>query len=103
MPASGRRRRLFIAALALLTTAAVPALPVSAAPATFAHPGVLVSRSQLDFIRAKVNANAQPWRNAYNQMIGSTYASLSRTPTPRAIVECGPTSNPNNGCTNERE
>jgi hypothetical protein len=86
-----------------LIAAAVPALPATAAPATFVHPGVLVSRSQLDFVRGRVNANAQPWRNAYNQMIGSQYASLSRTPTPRAVVECGPFSNPNLGCTNERE
>jgi hypothetical protein len=103
MPASGRRRRLFTAGLALLITAAVPALPAGAAPATFAHPGVLVSRAQLDFVRTKVNANTQPWRNAYNQMMGSKYASLSRTPHPRAVVECGPYSDPNIGCTDERE
>ena len=73
------------------------------APATFTHPGVGVSTAQLDFIRAKVQAGAQPWTNAYNQAKGSNYASLSRTPTPRATVECGPYSNPNLGCTNERE
>ena len=71
--------------------------------ATFVHPGVLVSRTQLDFVKSKVAAKAQPWLNAYNQMIGSRYASLSRTPKPRATVECGPYSNPNNGCTDERE
>jgi hypothetical protein len=103
MPASGRRKRLLSAALALLISAAVPALPASAAPATFTHPGVLVSRSQLDFVRGKVNANAQPWRNAYNQMNSSQYNSLTRTPHPRAIVECGSFSNPNLGCTDERE
>jgi hypothetical protein len=36
-------------------------------------------------------------------MIGSPFASLSRTPKPRATVECGSYSNPNNGCTEERE
>ncbi|MFD0419499.1 alginate lyase family protein [Streptomyces sp. NPDC127108] len=74
-----------------------------AAPATFAHPGVTVSKSQLDFTREKVNAGAQPWKGAYDQMMGSKYASLSRTPKPRAIVECGSYSNPNYGCTDERE
>jgi hypothetical protein len=103
MPASGSRRRLFAAAFALLISAAVPAIPASAAPATFTHPGVLVSRPQLDFVRGRVNANAQPWRNAYNQMAGSQYNSLSRTPRPRAVVECGPYSMPNNGCTDERQ
>ncbi|WP_433058151.1 alginate lyase family protein [Dactylosporangium sp. CS-033363] len=76
---------------------------VAAAPATFAHPGVLVSQAQLDFMRGKVQAGAQPWKAAYDQMMGSKYASLTRTPKPRATVECGSYSNPNNGCTDERE
>ncbi|MFD9072028.1 alginate lyase family protein [Streptomyces lasiicapitis] len=74
-----------------------------AAPAAFAHPGVTVSKGQLDFTREKVNAGAQPWKGAYDQMMGSKYVSLSRTPKPRAIVECGSYSNPNYGCTDERE
>jgi hypothetical protein len=73
------------------------------APATFTHPGVLVSQSQLDFVRTKVNAGAQPWLSAYDQMKASSYASLSRTAKPRAVVECGSFSNPNLGCTDERE
>lgn len=83
--------------------AAVQAPSAVEAPATFTHPGVGVSRQQLDFIRAKVQAGAQPWTNAYNQARNSNYASLSRNPTPRAVVECGSYSNPNYGCTNERE
>ncbi|GAA0578102.1 hypothetical protein HPO96_14345 [Kribbella sandramycini] len=83
------------------------AKPVAAgpaeAPAVFAHPGVGVSRAQLDFVKAKVQAGAQPWTNAYNQARNSAYGSLSRTPKPRAVVECGPVSNPNNGCTDERQ
>jgi hypothetical protein len=73
------------------------------APATFAHPGVMVSRAQLDFVRTQVNAGAQPWKAAYDQMMASRYASLTRTPAPRSIVECGSFSMPNNGCTDERE
>ena len=84
------------------TADAAPVTP-AAAPATFAHPGVLVSRAQLDFVKANGAAKQQPWLNAYNQMMGSKYASLSRTPKPRATVECGSYSNPNNGCTDERE
>jgi hypothetical protein len=106
------RRRALLAAVtvvaALLATAGVRfvANAETAPPtttATFAHPGVLLSRAQLDFLKGKVAAKAQPWLNAYNQMIGSRYASLSRTPKPRATVECGSYSNPNNGCTDERE
>lgn len=29
------------------------------APSTFTHPGVLIDRAQLDFIKAKVNAGAE--------------------------------------------
>lgn len=100
MPASGALRKLVSVVSVVLVTASVP---VSAAPATFVHPGVLVSRAELDFVRGRVNANAQPWLDAYHQMISSSYASLNRTPHPRAVVECGPVSNPNLGCTDERE
>jgi hypothetical protein len=77
--------------------------PAHAAPAVFVHPGVDVSKSQLDFARTEVLAGAQPWKGAYDQMMASSYASLSRTPKPRATVECGSYSNPNYGCTDERE
>nr|WP_296065916.1 alginate lyase family protein [uncultured Actinoplanes sp.] len=100
------KRALMAALVAFVTTVATFSAsppPADAAPATFAHPGVLVSRGQLDFVKSKVNAGAQPWLNAYNQMIASRYASLSRTPRPRATVECGSYSNPNLGCTDERE
>ncbi|MFI6428612.1 alginate lyase family protein [Promicromonospora sp. NPDC050880] len=72
-------------------------------PTTFTHPGVHVSAPQLAFVRQQVQAGAQPWRSAYDAMMGSRYASLSYTPHPRAVVECGSYSNPNYGCTDERE
>ncbi|WP_318199769.1 alginate lyase family protein [Streptomyces sp. SCL15-4] len=107
-----RRRRSPRCALALTATAALlaggllswpGAQRAEAAPAAFAHPGVTVSRAQLDFARDKVLAGVQPWKGAYDQMMASKYASLSRTPKPRAVVECGSYSNPNYGCTDERE
>ncbi|MEV6053589.1 alginate lyase family protein [Streptomyces sp. NPDC052107] len=94
------------AAAALLTTGLLSwpgTQRAQAAPAAFVHPGVTVSRAQLDFARGKVLAGAQPWKAAYDQMMASPYASLNRTPKPRAVVECGPYSNPNYGCTDERE
>lgn len=92
----------FTALVAVVATVGFRSVAASAATA-FVHPGVLVSRAQLDFVKSKVAAGAQPWKAAYDQMIASSYASLSRTPKPRATVECGPYSNPNNGCTDERE
>jgi hypothetical protein len=86
------------------TTAAVgPVATVADVPTRFTHPGVHVSRSQLDFVREQVQAGTQPWQRAYDSMMTSRYASLSYTPHPRAVVECGSYSNPNHGCTDERE
>ncbi|HEX5406881.1 MAG TPA: alginate lyase family protein [Pseudonocardiaceae bacterium] len=97
-----------VAAAAVITTVVTTQFGSTAAaaplaPATFIHPGVLVSQSQLDFVRTRVNTGAQPWTAAYNQMIASSYASLTRVPKPRAVVECGSFSNPNLGCTDERQ
>ncbi|WBO68471.1 alginate lyase family protein [Streptomyces camelliae] len=111
MPALRRRKSprsaLALTAAAALLTTGLLAWPgtqrAAAAPAAFVHPGVTVSAAQLDFARGKVLAGAEPWKSAYDQMMASPYASLSRTPKPRAVVECGPYSNPNYGCTDERE
>ncbi|GHJ40653.1 alginate lyase family protein [Streptomyces sp. TS71-3] len=103
------RRRMFLAATGVATAlvATFLAWPAAnradAAQAAFVHPGVVVSQAQLDFTRQKVNAGAQPWKGAYDQMKASNYASLSRQAKPRATVECGPYSDPNLGCTDERE
>ncbi|WTI35723.1 alginate lyase family protein [Streptomyces sp. NBC_00589] len=111
-PAAHRRRRrpALLATVAAATAALVAgflswpgAQRADAAPATFVHPGVTVSKGQLDFARTEVLAGAQPWKGAYDQMMASKYASLTRTATPRATVECGSYSNPNYGCTDERE
>ncbi|GAB2719865.1 alginate lyase family protein [Streptomyces bullii] len=110
-PAPERHRRRFrVALFAALATALVGTLLLradgdraDAAPATFVHPGVTVSKAQLDFARGKVNAGTQPWKGAFDRMMASKYADLGRTPKPRAIVECGSYSNPNHGCTDERE
>ncbi|MEU1594103.1 alginate lyase family protein [Streptomyces sp. NPDC005708] len=105
-----RRRRtsralLFVTSVAVLAAGLLLPEPPSAgaAPVTFVHPGVTVSGGQLDFARAKVNAGARPWKAAFDQMMASKYADLNRTPKPRATVECGSYSNPDYGCTDERE
>ncbi len=76
---------------------------LTVAAMVFQHPGVLLSRAQLDTIRTRVNGNVQPQRAAYDAMAASSFASLSYTAAPRAVVECGPSSNPNLGCSDERE
>ncbi|KIK65160.1 hypothetical protein GYMLUDRAFT_71043 [Collybiopsis luxurians FD-317 M1] len=72
------------------------------ASATFKHPGILIDRQQLDFVKAKVSSGAQPWTNAYNAMLKDPLASLTRNPSPTVTVECGPYSTPDVGCADER-
>jgi hypothetical protein len=74
----------------------------NAAPTTFNHPGVLDSKAHLDLVKQKVHLGTEPWKSAFTQAMNSNYASLSWTPKPRATVECGPFSNPNLGCSDER-
>ncbi|MGV9251103.1 alginate lyase family protein [Streptomyces sp. NPDC003697] len=100
------RAVLFLALAALLTGGLLlrpGAGRADAAPTAFVHPGVTVSRAQLDFTRDRVLAGAQPWKGAFDRMTAGPYADLGRTPRPRATVECGSYSNPNLGCTDERE
>ncbi|MGW5370178.1 alginate lyase family protein [Streptomyces sp. NPDC004009] len=97
------RRTPLLAVVASLLTGALAAPAAHSAPGAFAHPGVTVSQTQLDFVRGRVLAGAQPWKGAFDQMTASKYADLNRTPKPRAIVECGSYSNPDYGCTDERQ
>src|SRR3954466_12488412 len=71
-------------------------------PAGFYHPGILVNRAQLDFIKAKVAAGAEPWKSAYEAAKKSEYGALAYKPTPIATVECGPYSKPDHGCKDEQ-
>ncbi|BAJ26145.1 MULTISPECIES: alginate lyase family protein [Kitasatospora] len=73
------------------------------APAAFTHPGVLLGKSQLDLIRTRVNGGVEPQKSAWSQLLASPYASSSYTPHPRSTVECGSSSNPDYGCSDERE
>jgi len=68
----------------------------------FRHPGVIVNAGQLAFLREKISASASPWKDALAQAEKSSFGSLSYEPKPRAIVECGSYSNPDNGCTEEK-
>src|SRR3954470_12727139 len=90
-------------------------LSLIAAPASFAaeptptksaagfyHPGVLVNRAQLDLIKAKVAAGAEPWKTAFEATKTSDYGVLTYTPHPWKTCECGPYSKPDLGCKDEQ-
>lgn len=75
----------------------------ASAPA-FKHPGVLVSRGQLDFVKAKIAAGQQPWKEDFDKARATKYGQLPYTPRPVEIMKCGNGSNPlDQGCTASRE
>jgi hypothetical protein len=96
-----------VATLALIANVAVAADPApTTAPvrseAGFYHPGVLVNRAQLDFVKAKIAARAEPWKTALEVAKASEHGSRTYEPRPRPTVECGPYSKPDLGCKDEQ-
>lgn len=73
-----------------------------AATGGFVHPGILVTKTQLDFVKAKIAAGEAPWAGAFAAAKSGKYGSLGYKATPRAVVECGSYSMPDNGCTDEK-
>jgi uncharacterized membrane protein len=89
-----------------------------AAAQTFVHPGVLVSKAQLDFVKAQVNAHVDPIYSAYVNATSNPYGSLTPTVTPSnslqagpspagppsgGVIDCGSSSSPDTGCTADDE
>src|SRR6185436_18888032 len=64
---------------------------------------VLNNAEELAFIAKQIKAGAQPWKSAFDEARRSDYGCTGRAIHPRATVECGPSSDPDIGCTDERE
>ncbi len=64
----------------------------------FNHPGILNTKSQLDFVKQQIAANKEPWKSAYNALLASTYAKLTYNYLPYDSVKCGSYNKPNIGC-----
>ncbi|MDX1901830.1 MAG: MBG domain-containing protein [Gammaproteobacteria bacterium] len=65
------------------------------------HPGVLLNRAQLDFIKQKVSEKAQPYYQQFLNAQASAYGSKNYTPKgpyTGGVIQCGPYSNPDLGC-----
>jgi hypothetical protein len=56
---------------------------------TFKHPGVLVTRGQLDFIRKKVLDGASPWKEAFERMKESPLAKKRYRANPKRVIPYG--------------
>ncbi|CEJ54955.1 hypothetical protein PMG11_01241 [Penicillium brasilianum] len=70
---------------AWIATVLLLAAKVFGAPSTWIHPGILMNTTQLDFMKAQVLSNSSPMAS------------------PVHMVECGSYSNPDVGCTAERQ
>ncbi|MFO0954982.1 MAG: alginate lyase family protein [Candidatus Saccharibacteria bacterium] len=68
----------------LAPTASTTVTPASG----FVHPGVLVSQSQLDFVKAKIASGQEPWTSAFNKMKSNSLASRTYTPSPVPKLMC---------------
>ncbi len=74
----------------------------SGSPALFHHPGILVNRAQLDFVKEKIEAGKEPWKSAFEAAKSSELGALSYTPHPYQTCDCGPFSRPDIGCKDEQ-
>lgn len=58
---------------------------------------MLHTTSDLEFMKIKILAGEEPWKEAWNQLKSSEIASLNYKPTPFKIVDNGPYNKPDNG------
>lgn len=49
---------------------------------TFVHPGLLVTDTDFDRIKSKVNANEEPWLSGWNKLTSNSHAQLSYNFSP---------------------
>jgi hypothetical protein len=56
--------------------------PLLAQQKPFVHPGILQTRQNLEFMKAKVTAGEQPWKQAWRNLLDQPYSSLDFEPKP---------------------
>lgn len=70
----------------------------------FVHPGVLVSKAQLDFVKAQVKAKTEPFYTQFKAAQASEYGDLNyklKGPPANGTIACGSYSRPDYGCHDE--
>lgn len=82
MQGAMRHTRILFCALA-----ALPALAQSGRP--FLHPGILQTRQEMEFMKAKVRAGEQPWKKAWENLRAQPFSSLDFQPRPVAHIARG--------------
>lgn len=56
---------------------------------SFIHPGILHTQADLDRMKIKVNAGAQPWKSGWDRLVSNSFAQSTYTPNPQDTVCCG--------------
>ena len=87
-------------AICFTTSLAGSAANCSAAEKPFTHPGILHSRAELDFVKAKVAEGEEPWKSAWEELRSHDISELDWKPKPVADVVRGVRNNPDIGGTN---
>jgi hypothetical protein len=61
----------------------------SASAMTFVHPGALDSKAELDFVKIKIQAGAQPWKGEFDRIKSSRHATRG----PHGLTRINSTNN----------
>jgi len=56
---------------------------------SFAHPGLLVTNSDIDRAKSKIDAKKDPWLSSWNKLTSIRYSSASYTPNAVASIDRG--------------
>jgi len=67
------------------------------AKAEFVHPGIHHTAEGIDFVKLKIAAGEEPWKESWDLLKKSRYASLKWRPGPHPHVERGPSNRPDKG------
>lgn len=59
--------------------------PLAGQAQAFVHPGIYNTKAELDFVKAKIAANEQPWKGAYDRIKASVNTNF--TPQPIANIK----------------
>ncbi len=94
------RSTCFLLAVGFTSSLTATAANCPAAEQAFSHPGILHSRAELDFVKAKVAEGEEPWRSAWEELRRHDISEIDWKPKPFADVVRGVRNNPDIGGTN---
>lgn len=94
------RSTCILLAVGFTTSLAGSVASCSGADKPFTHPGILHSRAELDFVKAKVAEGEEPWKSAWEELRSHDISELDWKPNPFTDVVRGVRNHPDVGGTN---